>query len=161
MTPLELTPPITIMEKNPPSSAKTISKNDLASVEAPASGWSASQYNKAASFVYSSSYVAPVLELLDAKPGERIFDFGCGSGEVTLQIVETVGKNGLVVGVDYSESMVSRNLFSTGACWHISLVDRESEGQRSSACIRLRCARACAPGIAFMGKRRHVRYSLQ
>jgi ubiquinone/menaquinone biosynthesis C-methylase UbiE len=73
-----------------------------------ASGWSASLYNKNVSFVYSNSYIAAVLELLDAKRGERIFDFGCGSGEVTLQISEMVGKEGLVVGVDISESMVSK-----------------------------------------------------
>ena len=76
---------------------------------ADSSGWSASRYNKTASFVYSTSFIAPVLSLLDAKPGERIFDFGCGSGEVTLQIAEAVGKEGVVVGVDLSQSMVSAN----------------------------------------------------
>jgi ubiquinone/menaquinone biosynthesis C-methylase UbiE len=72
-----------------------------------ASGWSASLYNKNASFVYSASFTNAVLELLAAKPGERIFDFGCGSGEVTLQIAEMVGDDGLVVGVDSSETMAS------------------------------------------------------
>jgi tRNA A58 N-methylase Trm61 len=84
------------------------------SAEAPdASGWSASQYNKTASFVYSPSFTAPVLHLLAAKPGERIFDFGCGSGEVTMQIAEAVGKEGLVVGVDFSQSMVRMSFLST------------------------------------------------
>lgn len=78
---------------------------------ADSSGWSASQYNKTASFVYSTSFIAPVLALLDTKPGERIFDFGCGSGEVTLQIAEMVGKDGVVVGVDLSDSMVSAKYF--------------------------------------------------
>jgi len=59
---------------------------------ADSSGWSESRYNKTASFVYTTSSIAPVLALLDSKPGERIFDVGCGSGEVTLQIAETVGK---------------------------------------------------------------------
>lgn len=72
-----------------------------------ASGWSASLYNKNASFVYSASSTKAVLELLAAKPGERIFDFGCGSGELTLQIAEMVGDDGLVVGVDLSETMAS------------------------------------------------------
>ena len=65
------------------------------------------KYNKT---IYSTSFTAPVLELLGllgAKPGESIFDFGCGSGEVTLQIMEAVGRDGLVVGVDSSENMVS------------------------------------------------------
>lgn len=75
-----------------------------------ASGWSASLYNKTASFVYSAGFVAPVLNLLAAQPGERILDVGCGSGEVTFVIDKVVRrqKGGLVVGVDYSESMIEK-----------------------------------------------------
>lgn len=69
--------------------------------------WSATSYNKTAAFVYSQAFTSPVLTLLDAKPGERIIDFGCGSGEVTLQIKKLVGDAGLVVGCDSSESMAS------------------------------------------------------
>ncbi|KAF8158241.1 S-adenosyl-L-methionine-dependent methyltransferase [Crassisporium funariophilum] len=75
-----------------------------------ASGWSASLYNKMASFVYSPAFIAPVLGLLAAQPGERILDIGCGSGEVTLllqQIVEQK-EGGLVVGTDFSESMIEK-----------------------------------------------------
>lgn len=74
-----------------------------------ASGWSASLYNKSVSFVYSSTFTAPVLELLSAQPGERIIDFGCGSGEVTLEIQKILRRRegGAIVGVDISESMVS------------------------------------------------------
>ena len=73
------------------------------------SNWSASQYNKTASFVYSAAFTAPVLELLDAQPGERILDVGCGSGEVTLQLQKIVEQKevGMVVGTDFSESMVT------------------------------------------------------
>jgi trans-aconitate methyltransferase len=74
-----------------------------------ASGWSASLYNRGAPFVYSPAFTAPVLELLSAQPGERIIDFGCGSGEVTLEIKRRVegAEGGVVVGLDFSESMVS------------------------------------------------------
>ena len=68
--------------------------------------WSAKAYNTTASFVYSSAFTSPVLELLDAKPREHIIDFGCGTGELTLKIQDMVGKNGRVVGVDASENMV-------------------------------------------------------
>jgi ubiquinone/menaquinone biosynthesis C-methylase UbiE len=82
------------------------------SSEAPdSSGWSASLYNQVASFVYSPSYTSPVLDLLAARSSEFIIDFGCGSGEVTMQIAETVGTHGLVVGVDQSASMVSANWY--------------------------------------------------
>jgi len=68
--------------------------------------WSASKYNTTASFVYSDEYTSPVLQLLAAAPGERILDFGCGSGELTLGLEKIVGASGLVVGVDASEDMV-------------------------------------------------------
>ena len=75
-------------------------------IDRDASGWSASQYNTAASFVYSDVFTAPVLQLLEVKAGEPVIDFGCGSGELTVKIQELVGEEGSVVGVDASESMV-------------------------------------------------------
>lgn len=74
------------------------------------SGWSASLYNKHASFVYSPAFTSAVLELLAAQPGERIIDFGCGSGEVTLEIKKRVEEapGGVVVAVDFSESMIAQ-----------------------------------------------------
>lgn len=72
------------------------------------SGWSASQYNKTAAFVYSAAFTGPVLELLNAQPGERILDMGCGSGEITLllQSIAEQKEGGMVVGTDFSQSMV-------------------------------------------------------
>ncbi|KAF8272646.1 S-adenosyl-L-methionine-dependent methyltransferase [Lactarius quietus] len=72
------------------------------------SGWSATTYRNVASYVYSSEATASVLQLLDARPGERILDFGCGSGEVTAEIARLVGPQGMVVGVDMSESMITK-----------------------------------------------------
>ncbi|KAF9485893.1 S-adenosyl-L-methionine-dependent methyltransferase [Pholiota conissans] len=76
------------------------------------SGWSASMYNRSASFVYSPSFVAPVLDLLAAQPGERILDIGCGSGELTMmiQLIVEQKEGGAVVGTDFSESMVKKAL---------------------------------------------------
>ncbi|KAJ6466388.1 S-adenosyl-L-methionine-dependent methyltransferase [Mycena sanguinolenta] len=76
-----------------------------------AQGWSASLYNKSAAFVYSPEFTAPVLDLLSAQPGEKIIDLGCGSGEVTLVIEKIVKQapGGLVVAVDYSESMIAKS----------------------------------------------------
>lgn len=86
------------------------------------SDWNADQYNKTASFVYSNAFVAPILELLDPRPGERILDLGCGSGEVTVEISRVVEqkKGGVIVGVDFSESMVSERSFS--CLWHPNTV---------------------------------------
>ena len=68
--------------------------------------WSASEYNKTASFVYSAENTAPIFKLLDPKVGDRIIDFGCGSGEVALELSKVVSDVGFVVGVDSSQSMV-------------------------------------------------------
>ncbi|KAI0051060.1 S-adenosyl-L-methionine-dependent methyltransferase [Auriscalpium vulgare] len=79
-----------------------------------AQGWSANAYRAAAPFVYSSSFTAPILTSLNAQPGERIVDLGCGSGELTKEIADIVGPSGEVVGVDVSESMISKAKEHTG-----------------------------------------------
>jgi hypothetical protein len=79
----------------------------LPSDECDSTGWSASKYNQVGYFSYSPVFTAPLLDLLAPQPGERIMDFGCGSGELTLRIADCVGESGKVVGVDASESMVS------------------------------------------------------
>lgn len=73
-----------------------------------ATGWSANLYNKHANFVYAAKYTASVVSMLAPLPGEKIMDFGCGSGELTKEIVAVVeqAEGGVVMGVDSSESMV-------------------------------------------------------
>jgi ubiquinone/menaquinone biosynthesis C-methylase UbiE len=73
-------------------------------------GWSPSAYNKSASFVYSSTFTNKVLTWLNPQPGERIIDFGCGTGELTLELTKFVGESGYVVGFDYSSNMVCSSL---------------------------------------------------
>lgn len=74
------------------------------------SDYSASNYNQTAAFVYSTEYTAPILSLLKPSIGERIVDFGCGTGELTLRIQEAVGASGFTVGIDYNNDMVSKAL---------------------------------------------------
>ncbi len=64
-------------------------------------------YNKHADFVYSAKFTSPVLDLLGAKPGEKIIDLGCGTGELTETLLNAVGEQGEVWGVDSSENMAS------------------------------------------------------
>lgn len=42
------------------------------------------------------------LSKLAAQEGEYIIDVGCGAGQTCLQIAETVGHSGLVLGIDIS-----------------------------------------------------------
>ncbi|KAF8755016.1 ATP binding [Rhizoctonia solani] len=58
--------------------------------------------------LYSDDYTKPLFELLSARSGERIADLGCGTGELTLLLQQLVGKDGVVVGVDASESMLAK-----------------------------------------------------
>ncbi|KAH8114653.1 S-adenosyl-L-methionine-dependent methyltransferase [Phellopilus nigrolimitatus] len=85
----------------------------MSTTDTPVSGvhadsWSADKYNAVASFVYSNEFTAPVFALLNAQPGERILDLGCGSGELTTQLAKLVGEAGVVLGVDSSTSMVEK-----------------------------------------------------
>ncbi|KAJ1299283.1 hypothetical protein OPQ81_011868 [Rhizoctonia solani] len=68
--------------------------------------WHPALYNQSAPFVYSSENTKPLFELLSAHPGERVVDMGCGTGELTIRLQELVGENGIVLGVDASESML-------------------------------------------------------
>lgn len=65
------------------------------------SQWNAGLYDDKHSFVWKMA--AGVLDLLEAKPGERILDLGCGTGHLTEQIAATGAK---IVGVDRSPDMI-------------------------------------------------------
>lgn len=42
------------------------------------------------------------------KPGHVVLDVGCGSGSMTKGIVEHVGNDGLVIGIDVSDQLISQ-----------------------------------------------------
>jgi len=46
-----------------------------------------------------------LVELLDPKPGERILDLGCGSGQLTAKIAEAGAR---VIGIDLSPDMIAQ-----------------------------------------------------
>lgn len=68
---------------------------------ASADQWDAEFYNEQHSFVFE--YGRDLLSLLDARPGERILDLGCGTGRLTKAIAEA---GALVTGMDSSPGMV-------------------------------------------------------
>jgi trans-aconitate methyltransferase len=65
------------------------------------SRWDAEDYKKNAAFVPALG--APVVELLDPKPGEHILDLGCGDGILTTKLVAAGAS---VVAVDASPEMI-------------------------------------------------------
>ena len=64
--------------------------------------WDPARY-EGHSFVWELG--ADLLSLLAPQPGERILDFGCGTGHLTAKIAESVAE---VVGIDSSPAMVAQ-----------------------------------------------------
>jgi trans-aconitate methyltransferase len=62
--------------------------------------WDAERYDRDFSFV--AAYGETILGWLDAQPGERILDLGCGTGDLTTRLVQ-VGAE--VVGLDADPAM--------------------------------------------------------
>jgi trans-aconitate methyltransferase len=71
--------------------------------EGPAKQWDAPTYDSKHSFVWQ--YGTDVLELLAARPKERILDLGCGTGHLTNKIAEAGAE---VVGIDNSQAMIEQ-----------------------------------------------------
>ena len=66
--------------------------------------WDASRYHRVAR--PHAAWGANVLDRLDLQGDEAVLDAGCGSGRVTLQLVERLPR-GTVIAADHSESMLA------------------------------------------------------
>ena len=73
------------------------------------------QFDAEASRHVERAYLTPdvveqrrvVLESLALRPGERVVDVGTGPGLLAVEIAAAVGPDGLVCGIDVSESMLA------------------------------------------------------
>jgi arsenite methyltransferase len=73
------------------------------------------QFDEEASRQVEAAYLTPdvveqrrvVVDLLDLAPGERALDIGSGPGLMVCDLAAAVGREGSVVGVDPSESMLA------------------------------------------------------
>jgi trans-aconitate methyltransferase len=67
----------------------------------PVQSWDPALYQSAHAFVWKKA--SDLIELLDPKPGERVLDLGCGTGQLAAKIAE---RGATVVGIDRSAEMV-------------------------------------------------------
>jgi trans-aconitate methyltransferase len=68
-----------------------------------ANTWSPEQYQQGFSYVWRHG--EELVNLLAPKPGERILDLGCGTGQLTAEIAKSGAE---VMGVDSSPEMISQ-----------------------------------------------------
>ena len=123
--------------------------------------WDPDRYARTARFV--SDLGAPVLELLDPRPGERILDLGCGDGALTERIM-ALGAS--VLGVDASRDMGAaarrRGIDARVMDGHALTFDREFDAIFSNAALHWMTkapdaviagvARALKPGGRFVAE---------
>jgi trans-aconitate methyltransferase len=64
--------------------------------------WDAARYQARHSYVFAHG--ESLIEMLAPRPGERILDLGCGSGQLTAKIAESGAE---VIGLDRSEEMIA------------------------------------------------------
>lgn len=65
--------------------------------------WAVATYDSA--FGYVSAHGAPLVDLLDPEPGERVIDLGCGTGAFAAAIAE---RGAEVLGIDGSPEMIAQ-----------------------------------------------------
>ena len=78
--------------------------------------WNSELYQSSHSYIWQ--YGRDLLDLLDAKPGERILDMGCGTGQLTAEAARSGAE---LVGIDSSPEMIAsarRNVCAPCPCFH-------------------------------------------
>lgn len=67
-----------------------------------------------------------LVEALAPRPGERLLDFGCGTGVIARRLAPLVGESGTVVGVDISAAMLD---FARSCGGPVQLSYQQSDGE--------------------------------
>ncbi|HEX8067526.1 MAG TPA: methyltransferase domain-containing protein [Thermoleophilaceae bacterium] len=73
--------------------------------------------------------------MLGLSPGDGVLDVACGTGNFTRDFARTVGRDGLVVGIDVSETMLARAVVDTREA---DLLDRVAYVRGDAAALPFR-----------------------
>lgn len=65
--------------------------------------WAVATYDSA--FGYVSAHGAPLIDLLDPQPGEKIIDLGCGTGSLSAEVA---ARGALVLGIDGKPELIAQ-----------------------------------------------------
>lgn len=69
----------------------------------------ADEYDKMNNVISFGSHVSwrnYTMKQMNIKPGQKALDVACGTGDWTIALAEAVGKDGSVVGLDFSQNML-------------------------------------------------------
>ncbi|UBH07625.1 demethylmenaquinone methyltransferase [Macrococcus armenti] len=78
--------------------------------------------NDIISFNQHKSWRKYTMKQMDVKKGSKALDVCCGTGDWTIQMAQAVGKNGHVIGLDFSENMLSVAQEKTNHIQNIELI---------------------------------------
>jgi ubiquinone/menaquinone biosynthesis C-methylase UbiE len=67
-----------------------------------------------------------VREAVDARPGERLLDVGCGPGFYVVEFADDVGEGGAVTGVDRSAPMLAAARVRAAQLPHVTLLEGDA-----------------------------------
>ncbi len=104
-----------------------------------------------------------VLAFAEARPGERLIDVGCGTGETTAALAAAVGASGHVLGLDISEPLIEAARAKAAANSSFVVGDATTHPFEAGACdlvfSRFGVMFFAEPAAAFRNLRRALKPS--
>jgi SAM-dependent methyltransferase len=111
----------------------------------------------------SALVTGKLLAHAELRPGERVIDIGCGTGNVTVEAIRLVSPEGRVLGVDISEPMLGRARARLSGTGNVTLVQADAtvypfpEAAFDAAVSRMGVMFFAEPAKSFANIRRALR----
>lgn len=96
---------------------------------------------------FFQTYKRRTFELLSVRPGHRILDVGCGTGDDARSLATLVGRSGRVIGIDSSAALIAEARhraehryppaeFCVGDAHHLKFADEVFDGVRADRALQ-------------------------